>query len=88
MFIAYSLLLVSYNIYPFKVMLKNYLLIAFRNLLRHKLFSFINILGLAIGMAACLLIIQYVTFELSYDFFHEKKDRIYRIPVDFYLANG
>lgn len=69
-------------------MLKNYLTIALRNLLRHKLFSFINILGLAIGMAACLLIMQYVSFELSYDSFHKNKDRIFRIPVDFYLANG
>jgi putative ABC transport system permease protein len=69
-------------------MLQNYLTIAFRNLLRHKLFSSLNILGLAIGMAACLLLMQYVSFELSYDSFHENKDRIYRIPVEFYLANG
>lgn len=69
-------------------MLKNYLTIALRNLLRHKMFSFINILGLAIGMAACLLIMQYVSFELSYDSFHQNGDRIYRIPVESYLANG
>ncbi|MES2734429.1 MAG: ABC transporter permease [Bacteroidota bacterium] len=63
-------------------MLHNYLTIAWRNLLRHKVFSLINILGLAIGMAACLLILQYVSFELSFDSFHEKGDRIYRIRKD------
>jgi len=63
-------------------MLKNYLLVAFRNLLKNKGFSFINIVGLAIGMAACLLILQYVSYELSFDSFHTKKDRIYRINQD------
>lgn len=60
-------------------MLRNYLLIAYRNLLRHKLFSLINISGLAIGMAACLLIMQYVSFEWSYDNFHEKSNLLYRV---------
>lgn len=50
-------------------MLKNYLKIAFRNLWRQKAFSFINIMGLAVGMAACFLIFLYVSFELSYDSF-------------------
>ena len=59
-------------------MLRNYLTIAWRNLLRHKVFSLINVLGLAIGMAACLLILQYVSFELSYDR-HQNADRIYRV---------
>lgn len=63
-------------------MLKNYLKIAYRNLVKNKVFSLINILGLAIGMAACLLILQYVRFELSYDDFHEKADRIYRLQLD------
>ncbi|HEY0109278.1 MAG TPA: ABC transporter permease, partial [Fibrella sp.] len=67
-------------------MLTNYLKIAWRNLLRHKAFSAINIVGLAIGMAACLLILQYVAFELSYDNFHEKGDRIYRVRQDRYNA--
>src|SRR6202012_3824744 len=65
-------------------MFKNYLLVAFRNLTKNKGFSFINISGLAIGMAACLLILQYVSFELSFDNFHVKKDRIYRINQDRY----
>jgi putative ABC transport system permease protein len=63
-------------------MIKNYLKTAFRNLLKHKVFSTINILGLAIGMAACLLILQYVRFEWSYDDFHSKADRIYRAQQD------
>ena len=60
-------------------MIKNYLKVAFRNILRHKVYSLINIFGLAIGMALCLLILVYVQDELSYDGFHEKADRIYRI---------
>jgi putative ABC transport system permease protein len=60
-------------------MFKNYLKIAFRNLQRQKGFSLINISGLAIGMACCLLILLYVSDELSFDRFHEKGDRIYRI---------
>jgi putative ABC transport system permease protein len=60
-------------------MFKNYLMVAFRNLKRQKGYSLINILGLAIGMALCLLILVYVQDELSYDGFHEKADRIFRI---------
>lgn len=63
-------------------MLKNYLNIALRNLLRHKAFSFINILGLAVGMTACFLIFLYVSFETSYDNFYTKADRIYRVVTD------
>jgi putative ABC transport system permease protein len=63
-------------------MLKNYFTIAFRSLLRHKAFSFINIMGLAVGMSACFLIFLYVHFETSYDNFHTKADRIYRVVAD------
>ena len=63
-------------------MLRNYLTIAFRNVAKNKVFSAINIFGLSIGLAACLLIFQFVSFELSYDKFHEKYDRIYRITND------
>ena len=66
-------------------MLKNYLKIAYRNLLKNKVFSLINILGLAIGMAACLLILQYVSFELSYDRFHTNADNIYRVQHNRYV---
>ena len=65
-------------------MIKNYFKIAWRNIKRHKAYAGINILGLAIGIAACLLILQYVSFELSYEDFHAKKDRIYRVQQDRY----
>lgn len=60
-------------------MFKNYLKIAFRNLKRNKGYAFINIFGLAVGMACCLLIGLYVRQELSYDDFHKKAERIYRV---------
>lgn len=63
-------------------MIKNYLKIAFRNLWKHKAFSFINVLGLTVGMTACFLIFLYVQFELSYDNFNTKADRIYRVVTD------
>ncbi|MCP9291786.1 ABC transporter permease [Gracilimonas sediminicola] len=63
-------------------MLKNYFKIAFRNISKHKGYSFINISGLAIGIACCLLILIYVRHELSYDQFHEKADRIVRISME------
>jgi len=58
-------------------MLKNFFKIAFRNLLRNKGFSAINITGLAVGMASAILILLWIQNEVSYDQFHEKKDRIY-----------
>jgi putative ABC transport system permease protein len=60
-------------------MLKNYIKLAIRNLLLHKGYSFINIAGLAIGMACCLLIFGYVRDEFNYDRYHEKADQIYRV---------
>ncbi|MFZ0391240.1 MAG: ABC transporter permease [Calditrichia bacterium] len=60
-------------------MIRNYLKIAFRNLYRNKLFSLINIAGLATGMAVCLLIVLWVSDELSYDNFHRDGERIYRV---------
>ena len=51
-------------------MFKNYLKVAFRNLFKEKVFSCINVFGLAIGIASFLLILQYVVFERSYDNFH------------------
>lgn len=62
-------------------MIKNYLKIAARNLLRHKAYSFINIAGLALGMACCILILLYVQEELSYDEFHRDADRIFRVAM-------
>ncbi|MDB5152085.1 MAG: FtsX-like permease family protein, partial [Mucilaginibacter sp.] len=57
-------------------MIKNYIKIAWRNLIRQKLFSLINISGLAIGLAVCMLIMLYVAHEHSYDKFHKNADRI------------
>lgn len=68
-------------------MLKNYLLTAWRNLQKNRVFSVINITGLSIGMAACLLILQYVNFELSYDQFNKNSADIYRVTNDRY-QNG
>jgi len=62
-------------------MVKNYLKVAIRNILKHKGFSIINIVGLAIGIACSILILIFVAHELSYDKFHEKADRTYRIAV-------
>lgn len=68
-------------------MFKNYLRIALRNIKKYKTYSFINIFGLAIGMACCILIILFVQDELSYDQYHEKAERIYRL-VDSFNADG
>ncbi len=63
-------------------MFKNYFKIAFRNLLRYKGYSFINLSGLALGMACALLILFWVQDELSYDRFHHNADDIYRVVVE------
>ena len=62
-------------------MLRNYLTIALRHLLRDRGYAVINILGLAIGIACCILIFLYVRHEWTYDAFHEKADRIYRVNL-------
>ncbi len=67
-------------------MFKNYVKIAIRNLLRNKLYSFLNIAGLAIGIACCVLILLYVQDELSFDRFHEKADRIFRVNSHFFIS--
>ncbi|MCK4854951.1 MAG: ABC transporter permease, partial [Bacteroidales bacterium] len=59
-------------------MIANIIKVAFRNLFKHFGYSFINILGLAIGLASSIFIFLYVVNELTYDRFHEKSDRIYR----------
>jgi len=68
-------------------MLRNYLLTAWRHLQKKWGFSLINIAGLAIGMAVCLLILQYVNFELSYDQFNKHSADIYRVTNDRYQNN-
>lgn len=69
-------------------MWSNYFKTAFRNLVKTKLYSTINILGLSIGMAACLLILHYVTFEKSYDRHHQNGERIYRLRYERSSADG
>ena len=60
-------------------MLKNYLLLAFRNLQKRKIFSIINIFGLALGIAACLVILKYIDFETSYDNFFRNSNHLFRV---------
>lgn len=69
-------------------MIKNYFKIAWRNLLGNKLYSAINIGGLAMGLAACLLIVFYVVDELSYDRYNTNADRIYRVNEDLKLGDN
>ena len=63
-------------------MFKNYFKVALRNIFRQKAYAIINISGLAIGLACCLLIVSFVNDELSYDNFHPKGDELYRIALD------
>ena len=69
-------------------MLQNYLKIALRNLLRNKVYSSINILGLAIGVSACLVIFLLVSFELSFENFQPDRERIYRVTSGFKNPDG
>ncbi len=69
-------------------MFKNYLTIAFRNIKKHLGYSLINVAGLAIGMACCILILLFVFDELSYDKFNKNHDRIYRVTRKWFNADG
>src|SRR6266487_968985 len=69
-------------------MFKNYFITAIRNLWRNKVFSIINISGLSIGLACCMLIFLYTKDEVSYDRFHTKKDQIYRVTADVFDDKG
>lgn len=69
-------------------MLKNFIKIAYRNLIRNKFYSTINILGLAIGLACTILIGLYIQNELSYDKYHEKHKRIYRLESSFHIQES
>lgn len=62
-------------------MLKNYFTVAFRNMKRHKGYSFINIAGLSLGIACCVFILLFVRLELSYDSYHPDVDRIFRVGL-------
>ena len=63
-------------------MIRNYITTAIRNLLKHKGYSLVNVIGLSLGLAGCILMLLYIQYETSYDDYHLKKDRIYRLEVD------
>lgn len=69
-------------------MIRNFFIIAWRNLLRNKIYSFINIAGLSFGLTCAILIILYTKDEVSYDKFHSKGDRIYRIVNKHFNPDG
>ncbi len=62
-------------------MFRNYFKVGVRNLVRHKFFSFVNILGMTIGITACMFIFLFINHELSYDTFHKNYDRIYQVGL-------
>ena len=69
-------------------MYRNYFLVAVRNLRKHKLFSAINIFGLAISMSVCLGIIMLVADQLSYDRYNPNRDRIFRVTTQYLNTDG
>src|SRR5580765_5518747 len=64
-------------------MFRNYLKVAWRNLMKNKTFSFINVFGLAVGLTSCLLISLYLYHELSYDSYHKNANQIYQLGTTF-----
>src|SRR4026209_574185 len=69
-------------------MLRNHFKLAYRNLVKYKFISFINLFGLTIGLTCCLLILIYIINELSFDRYHSQADRIYRITREFRTPDG
>src|SRR5690606_27596016 len=69
-------------------MFRNYFTVIVRNLRKHKGFAFINVAGLATGLACCLLIFLFVRLEQGYDHFHDKADRIYRLATEVNPPSG
>ncbi|MEO6218915.1 MAG: hypothetical protein ABIO81_00700 [Ginsengibacter sp.] len=65
-------------------MIKNYFNIAFRNLMKYKFISFINLFGLTVGLTCCLLITTYILNELSYDEYNKNAENTYRLYTNFY----
>ena len=69
-------------------MIKNYFKTAFRNLTRRKNYAIINIAGLAAGIAICLVMFMIIRYEMSFDDYHKKKDRIYRVLTEYHHADA
>ena len=72
----------------FVIMIRNYLKVAFRSIFRNKLTAFINIAGLSLAMACAILIYLFVSDEISYEKYHSKADRIYRVTRSFHSPEG
>jgi putative ABC transport system permease protein len=64
-------------------MFRNYFKIAWRNLMKYKTFTFINIFGLSLSVSFCVLLFMYLRYEQSFDEFHLKKDRLYRLETTY-----
>ena len=69
-------------------MIRNYFKTAFRNLVRHRNYTIINIVGLAAGIAVCLVLFLVIMYEMSFDSYHKKKDRIYRVLTEYHHADA
>ena len=69
-------------------MIRNYCKVIFQNIIRNKTYSLINILGLSVGLAVYIIILQYVRFEQSYDRFHTQADRLYRVILEYTTSSG
>src|SRR6476646_6289094 len=69
-------------------MFKNYFKTAFRSLTRNRNYTIINIAGLAVGIAVCMMIFIIIQFQTSFDNFHPKKDRVYRVLTEYHHADS
>src|ERR1700680_96011 len=69
-------------------MIKNFFKTAFRSLIRNRNYTIINIAGLAVGIAVCMVIFIIIQFHSSFDNFHAKKDRIYRVLTEYHHADS
>jgi putative ABC transport system permease protein len=69
-------------------MIRNYFTVTLRNFIRNKSYAFINVLGLSIGITSCIIIFLLIKYDLSFDTFHSKTDRIYRVVRDFKNRSG
>src|SRR5258708_3675896 len=69
-------------------MINNYLKIAWRSLTRNKSYAAINVTGLAVGIAVCMMIFIIIQYQTSFDNFHSKKDRIYRVLTEYHHADA
>src|SRR5689334_23419007 len=69
-------------------MLKNYFKTALRSLMRNRNYTVINIAGMAVGIAVCMMIFIIIQFQTSFDNFHEKKDRIYRVLTEYHHGDA